>query len=320
MANMAEIEKLVDDYVKCWEPMRGQLGSANVIVEGNDAGCEHLQVFRSGVKPEDFTYLEMARLVVLLTRSLGGQINADHHILWAWTSFLVAHFSQQGILASHDWLSAFDSYVNLLLSNTMFTPGPNHTTEKEEILKHVNRHALSTVSSKHIVAGPLGFALLEGTLRRKCPNYVNTDGKIVKSFRLPSRTKSYDVGISLNRINLVLELLDTQVAADRGRPVAELANFYAEVAKMYPPPPDVPGHIDSWRNNLLHGNEYWQNRNPIIANLLCLLVLDEIPATDYDNYRNTDMAQHVSWLANTLPQIGGVFPPHLLRQSDIRTT
>jgi hypothetical protein len=313
MANIAALETLVDNYVQCWAPTRAQLQGA--LIENNDFGCEGLQVFRNAVKLEDFAHAEMTRLVVLLTRSLRGQINSDHYFLWSWAAHLTVRFGQHGMLGSSDWQPTFEAYVNLLLSTAKLTPGPQSQVEQSEVLKHANYHALNAISTKHLAAGPLGFALLEGTLRRKCSNYVATDGEILKEFHLPSRKDPHKVGKSLNRINQALELLEMKVATDRGRPVEELANFYAEVEKLYPSPPTVPDHIDSWRNDLLHGNTYWQVRNPIIANLLCLLVLDEIPAGDYDAYRSTKMAEDLTFMARTRETSGThtIFPPHLLR-------
>ena len=74
--------------------------------------------------------------------------------------------------------------------------------------------------------------------------------------------------------------------------------------------------IDSWRNDFIHGKEYWQNRTPIIANLICLLVIDEIDPSIYDT-KLGGIRLHLEWknkmgsygVPNVIPD--DLYPPDL---------
>lgn len=73
---MSYIEKLVNNYVSCWMPIRPTYSG---VWEDNDFGCEHFQIFRNGFNLEDFSRDELSLLAILLTRELRGQINRDHN-------------------------------------------------------------------------------------------------------------------------------------------------------------------------------------------------------------------------------------------------
>jgi hypothetical protein len=78
---------------------------------------------------------------------------------------------------------------------------------------------------------------------------------------------------------------------------------------------DVYDTIDIWRNNVMHGNEYWQNRSPILINLICMLIIDEIEPSLYDSQRSTMRAQ-IDWNTKTRSLAGlrtfwDFFPPDI---------
>jgi hypothetical protein len=91
MVNIAQVEKLVDDYVSCWLPQRPNYSGT---YEDNNFGCEHLQIFRNGFTLESFNHDELSKLATLLTRELRGQINRDHKFFWAWCGFLTRFFQK----------------------------------------------------------------------------------------------------------------------------------------------------------------------------------------------------------------------------------
>jgi hypothetical protein len=71
-----------------------------------------------------------------------------------------------------------------------------------------------------------------------------------------------------------------------------LAELKKEIIALYPQAPNSDSYylIDSWRNDLIHGRKYWSKRVPIVVNLICLLVVDEIVSNVYDS--NLDVLQH----------------------------
>jgi hypothetical protein len=113
----------------------------------------------------------------------------------------------------------------------------------------------------------------------------------------------------LNRINDSLRLFETYTVNDRGRPPEGLAELKKEIIALYPQAPNSDSYylIDSWRNDLIHGRKYWSKRVPIVVNLICLLVVDEIVSNVYDS--NLDVLQH-----DLEQESLSSFPPNLHQQ------
>lgn len=285
MVDMRAIESFVDSYVACWRKQRPQY--TDNIFEDNDFGCESLQVFRNGFEIEAFNHQELCLLSVLLTRALRGQINRDHKIFWSWCSFLTFRFSREvQLFQDHDWVNAFSSLVNLLLARCRrFVAGPASLQFYNETLKYVNHHLLTVEKDRYLVSGPLAFAVLEGLLRRKNRAHVDTNGIIHTPFQVKDskQHKSFNTGGRLNRIDDSLRLFEQVVVNNRGRPCPALGPLKDEIIRLYQSATDPYDLIDSWRNVLVHGKEFWQNRIPTVMNIVCLLVIDEIEPSTYDS-------------------------------------
>ena len=288
LVNVLRVEQLVNDYVKCWMSTRPTYSGQ---WEDNDFGCEHLQIFRNGFNLEDFNHDELSQLAVLLTRELRGQINRDHKFFWAWCAFSIVHFERDVTLFSdRDWAGSFKDLTNLVLSaKRRFPAGPAGLPYARTTLRYVNNHLLETALSKWQIGGPLVFSVLEGLLRLKNKDYVNKDGSVKRRFTIsdPQRgTKNFDPrgrNKWLNRINESLRCFEELVSVNRGRTCPYLQQMKIEIASLCPPAGlDVYDMVDVWRNDLIHGKEYWQNRAPILANLICLLIVDEIEPSLYD--------------------------------------
>lgn len=321
MVDMLSIEKLVREYVDCWISQRPIYAG---LYEDNDFGCEHLQIFRNKFNLEDFNHDELSQLATLLTRELRGQINWDHKFFWAWCAFLTIHFeSNVSLFSDRDWQAIFKDLINLILaSRRRFPVGPIYSKFLNQTLRYVNTHLLETESNKWQIAGPLTFSALEGLLRRKNKDYVDKDGSVKKCFSVSTSSggiKSFDPNGSpsqkwLNRINDSLRCFEENVTLDRGRNCPYLQQMKIEIAKLCSTTNDVYDVVDNWRNDLIHGKEYWQNIVPILTNLICLLIVDEIEPSLYDAQR-TDMKRRVEWVSKTRALSGIVpwdfFPPDL---------
>ena len=301
MVNMSNVEQLVDKYVSCWLPQRPNYSG---IYEDNSFGCEHIQILRNGFTLESFSHDELSRLATLLTRELRGQINRDHKFFWAWCAFLVYYFHDSvTIFKDHDFTSGFTDLVNVLLaSRRRFPAGPVYLRYLQQALGFVNNHLLATELSKWNVAGPLTFSIIEGLLRRKNGFYVNTDGSVKRTFSISHPTmgtKTFSLsgppsGRFLNRINHSLYCFEQNVVVSRGRPSPHLKQMQTEIIALYPTISNVNDAIDDWRNDLIHGKAYWQNLVPILVNLICLLLIDEIDPSVYDGKR-TDIIARIKW-------------------------
>jgi len=289
-------------------------------LEDNDFGCENLQIFRNGFVIEDFSYEELCELAVLLTRSLRGQINRDHKMFWSWCSFLAHYFKQKvNLFRDVHWIEAFDNMVDLLLAaERPIESIPGHIHVPTERLKYVNSHLISVCLKKHNLARAQSFAVLEGLLRRKASNYVAVDGTVRKFFTIMEpggNTKTVYSGTKLNRINDGLRLFNQVVTRDRARICPALRSMEGEIIELYPSAPDGLDIIDEWSNDLFHGGDRRQMATPIVVNIICLLVIDEI---EPDTYNDTlpDIKKHVelelqNQKLNVFSSSFGAFPPDL---------
>lgn len=185
----------------------------------------------------------------------------------------------------------------------------------------MNNHLLETELNKWQIAGPLTFSVLEGLLRRKNEDYVNKDGLVKRCFSIsdPQRgTKDFDPSGRnkwLNRIDDSIRCFEELVTVDRGRSCPYLQQMKTEIASLYPSGADIYDVIDIWRNDLIHGKEYWQNRVPTLLNLMCLLIVDEIEPLVYDT-RKADMKRTIEWNSESRALTGirtpwDLFPPDI---------
>jgi hypothetical protein len=164
--------------------------------------------------------------------------------------------------------------------------------------------------------------VLEGLLRRKNKAYVNTDGSVKRCFSIsdsqkrrkyfdPKGHKGYE---RINRINDLMRCFEKLVIVDRGRGCPCLQQMKKEIKSLYPSEGDVYDMIDEWRNYLMHGREYWQYRVPILVNLICLLILDEIEPSLYDAWK-ADMKRTIEWNSRirklTTITSWNLFPPDI---------
>lgn len=145
---------------------------------------------------QTFTHDELSNLPWLLTKELRGQINSDHKIFWSWCGNLVNYplFSKD-----MDWVNAFLSLVNLLLSSR------RHSVHGQEPLKYVNWHLLQIDYGRHIIAAPLAFAVLEGLLRRENYYYLDKHGFRIQINHTP---KKYHPRESVNQISTLLRMFE----------------------------------------------------------------------------------------------------------------
>jgi hypothetical protein len=223
-------------------------------------------------------------LAWLLTREIRAQINDDHFTFWAWCLHVVYQclvmppIPMPSWFRGHsggDWFNGFLSLVCLPLS-------------RYSISQYDHSSAIgNVVTYEHVISGPLAYAVLEGLLRRKNGNFVNEDGSVHTSFPkydCKGKTKgSFKVNENLNRINYSIRLFENNTCSIRSRTCIGLKQIQDEIFNLYGKTKDAYDLIDYWRNDLVHGNEYWNNRVATILNLTCLLILDEIGPSVYNN-------------------------------------
>lgn len=317
MVDMVKAESIIDEYVRRWKRPAFQ-----GIFEDNDFGFEGLQLIRNGFSFVDFTHAELSKLAVLLTRELRGQINWDHKFFWSFCAFLTFRLRPQvDLFRNHDWQPAFASLINLVLSGRKVDRwrGIQSTNAYSVVTQYVNTHLLEISSSKWEISGPLTFSVLEGLVRRKNKDYVNVDGSVKSNFSVFDATgkkRSYEAGKWLNRVNDSMRCFEQITIPNRDRPCTCLSEIKKEFCSIYPAPQrsDVYDVIYRWRNDLMHGNQHWLDRVPVLLNLMCLFVVDEIDPAIYDSKRD-ELKTHLEWEQRTRG-LGSrapwdVFPPDL---------
>src|SRR5262249_39730550 len=155
-----QVQALVDQYVNQWRATSGG-NPPDAISEESDFGFEDLQVFRNGFSIDTFTHHELCELSWLLTRSLGGPVNSDHKLFWAWTVFFVTRCFKREVTLFQDreWDFAVRALVNLVLSSDRDNL---HNSSAENVLQYVNSHLLTVSSAKWQLSAPFSYNLLEG--------------------------------------------------------------------------------------------------------------------------------------------------------------
>jgi hypothetical protein len=318
LVDLTKAEQLVDHYIQCWRKHRPNFSG---IYEDNDFGCEKLQLIRNGFLLEDFNHDEISKLASLLTRELRGQINWDHKFFWSYCGFLTFHLREIDLFKDTNWQHAFASLVSLVLSGRkwdMWREGQFSDTDSL-VTKFINSHLLEAELNKWQISGPLAFSVLEGLLRRKNKDYVNIDGRVTNNFSVldaSGNARNWVTGNMLNRLRFSLRCFEQVVVPNRGRPCTCLVETKTEFASLYTPPPhmDVYDLIDEWRNDLMHGNQYWMDRVPILLNLMCLFIIDEIDPALY-NSKTGEIKKHIEWMQETRTQ--GPRPPWDLFPPDL---
>jgi hypothetical protein len=318
LVDVAKAEQLVNDYIQCWRKHRPNFRG---IYEDNDFGCEKLQLIRNGFFLEDFDHDEISKLASLLTRELRGQINWDHKFFWSYCGFLTFYLREVDLFKDTNWQHAFASLVNLVLSGRKWNmwQGGQFANTDSLVAKFINSHLLETELSKWQISGPSAFSVLEGLLRRKNKDYMNTDGRVTNNFSVldaSGSARNWVTGNMLNRLKFSLRCFEQVVVPNRGRPCTCLVETKTEFASLYTPPPamDVYDLIDEWRNDLMHGNQYWMDRVPILLNLMCLLIIDEIDPVLY-NSKKDEIKKHIEWMQKTRTR--GPRPPWDLFPPDL---
>lgn len=303
MVDIDKVRELAEKYIQCWRNSKGiviqnrgsrvePLEFGGIIVEDSDVGCEHLQIFRNNFKIEDFSHDEILKLCVYLTKTLRIQINRDHKIFWSWC----AEVALNANIPDNEWSKAFCNLVNLILTRKYLDIG-----EPREV-QLINSHVLQVIDNKYAIAAPLSFSILEGLLRRKkdITRYITKDGKVIQQFSINNTKYRYNKNDRINQIKILFYL-----AEQHGTLSGVFMNLKREIETIFKKDiqskgfTDIYKLINNWRNEHQHGNQYWMNKVPVILNIICFLLLQEIEPDKYDELR-IEVLKKVQWRQNLL--------------------
>ena len=293
MTSVSTIEAQVNNYIEyCKHARRIRINnfSLDIAIESGYPDCAHTQLFRSGLDITKLSYNEICNLSWLLTKELKVEINRDHFFFWSWSSWIARYFQSQflryspnidSIFRDDDWIESFLAMINLLLVRQNNIPPKGS-------YPFVSRLS----NNRYLLAGPISYSVLEGLLRRKNSNYMDKEGRVLSNLSNLFISTTYRGTEQLHankRINNIYQSLaifeQHTIPYNRNdRPCIGLDLLKQEALNLYP---DLYGDfysfIDDGRNKLIQGRKYWQNKVPILTNLICLLLIDCIEQSLYDN-------------------------------------
>lgn len=259
-------------------------------------------------------HLPLAALQVLpisLTPTLRIETNQDHAELWAWTAELVHNLEADVSLFKDEVRDQFELLIHLNLSHLGVTPRDNWHMMLNRLTRELaGHHVAQVIAYKFILSGNLSFPLLEGITRRKCSEFVTIDGSIKKAFSLSNGT-SYSPGKGgrnwISSLRDELLLLHEKVASPELQDCME--EFKRKVSQFHNDgQQDGYQLIYDWRNEALHGEEFWITKYGVITNLICLILLHEIPHDVYSS-KVDQIRQIVEWQKKTSRPGFGLRPP-----------
>jgi hypothetical protein len=151
---------------------------------------------------------------------------------------------------------------------------------EEEALRALSALAPRTIRSQlvapHMLAAPLLFSVLESALKGACAAYVRQDGTVLQPWNVPwnlPAPRQYQVGgPRVSRVGHLLTLFRTHFASLDSRNALDACELQLRALEAQAIVLDA--RIDAWRNELIHGENLWTARNPVIAAVLGVLLLE----------------------------------------------
>lgn len=285
MSKINQIENLTEIYINCAKLYANLPDTRSHFSEGINDDCS--KIFET-INIEELEHQDFSLLPYFLTKILRIRITSDHKKFWTWFGFLINKSYESDLkqleIFRDDWFSAFLSLLHLVTASTRNNKN-NQQDYNSKLLEYVNYHLFSLKAFRYTIADPLAFALLEGLLRRKNYKYVNKNGIVLQPFTITDsngKKVKKNKGDPLNNISHSLRLFIQYSIQERKREVVGFVELDKEIQTLTGEK-DVYNFIESRRNNLLHGNEYWRSSTPYILNLICLLIIDEIDPAIYNS-------------------------------------
>lgn len=234
----------------------------------------------------ELTYEAFNQMPILLLRTQKYQVNQDHYYYWTYAVDVYEYFRELGLLPFFD--NEISNRVRLLmgilLNDNSMHRGPDRmkiNVALESLMPPLQKIRMDSF----LIAAHLTYPLIEGVARRMLSKYKEIDGKLKDSITafLSNDGKHVTVNSNrINRINILLRLIESKTINIQLRNNLKL--FREEFEIVYITDPNVKCYdlIDEKRNQLLHGERYWEKFFDALINLLCLLVNSAITKENYD--------------------------------------
>jgi hypothetical protein len=278
LANSAlipSIENFVNQYVSSYANLNS---FENRLYIDTNLGDESKRIFRNNINIENLNHYELSLLAGLVTRELKAQVNDDHFTFWTWCGHVIHYCKVSPSVPMPNWfrsdydlINSFKNIINLILMH-------KYADISIELFSELTGGSFT-------ISASLSFAVLEGLLRRLNSSFVNNDGSVHTQFSVTysnGRSRVFKVKERLNQINDSFRLFENTTCVNRKRNCSGLAELKKEIFNLYGSSREAYDLLNEWRNDLVHGNQYWNNKIGVVLNAICLLMLDTIGPTIYD--------------------------------------
>jgi hypothetical protein len=253
----------------------------------------------------------LQEIPVYLTQTLAFSrgnviITQDHTLFWAWTAEIVHQLTRNIKLFNSDITHFFGLLVHANLSSLGRAPRDARDMNINSAIRLlVDNHVEAVITEIHTLSAGFAFSLLEKLVRKKCGEYVKENGEIKKDFKIKNRL--YKQGEIISNLAHELQLLE-KIA---NKNLKEKLQMFKEMLRKADEKisKDAYTILKEWRNTLLHGERLFSTTTGIVTNLICLILLNEIPNDLYETKRK-EIEKTVEWNLRTgMPRAHWSFYP-----------
>lgn len=293
VVSIEQVEPLISQYIECWKthgPRIFDIGDESLrtsYLTNIQTDCERNFLIVTKFEMHKLSYEAFNQMPILLLRTQKYQVNQDHYYYWTYAMDVYEHFKELNLIPFFD-----DEISNrirllmgvLLLNDNSMNSGPDRmkiNTAIDSLMPQIHKIRMDSF----LIAAHLTYPLLEGIARRMLSEYMDSNGKLKGNILpfLANDGKQVTVNSNrINRINILLRLIESKTSKIELR--NNLKSFRDEFELIYLTDPNLKCYdlIDEKRNQLLHGERYWEKFFGALINLLCLLVNSAITKENYD--------------------------------------
>lgn len=244
----------------------------------------------------NFSLEVLQELPVYLTQTLAFPrgnviVTQDHTLFWAWTAEVVHQLEREIELFNGDITHFFGLLVHANLSSLGRAPRDRRDMNINSAIRLlVDNHVEAVITEIYTLSAGFAFSLLEKLIRKKCGEYVKENGKIKKDFKIKNRP--YEQGGIISNLAHELHLLE-KIGNENLKKKMQMFKEKLRKAEEKPSK-DAYNILKEWRNTLLHGERLFSTTTGIVTNLICLVLLNEIPKDLYET-KKEEIKKTVKW-------------------------
>ncbi len=242
----------------------------------HNADSQRLTLLAQGCVFQELDIDAMQAVCVGLTdrlhyRNSGQYIDNDQRQFWEWSAQLFSSDDAKNIIGT----DIYSHLMDLVLPSLFCNENP-FLEELKQPDPRYNQFVKSLVRSQARLLSYLTFPLLEAIARSVCAAYIAPDGVILNGFTVDGRT--YSPGQRCNSLKHALMHAESIASCTFGGWHTRLEQVVHRITPSEP----LYKAIYSWRNEVLHGNDFVAFKNRIVFNIAILFLLEKCR----DNYED----------------------------------